>query len=122
MRSILLDELRAQEVAEVKEYLKTKAAPSGVEDLFWLDLPRDLWNENQIDGFESGLPEAAKTFRLAVEVGQDWVRFELLVRSDSLHNIGGGQADERQVMFALKWADKMAMDLSLTSCLPPERH
>lgn len=122
MRSILLDELLPREVAAIKEYLAANATPSGVEDLYWLDLPKTLWNENQIACVESGLRDSPKNFRLAIEAGAGWIRFELLVRSDCLHNLGGGQADARQVLFALNWADKMAVELNLTSCLPPERH
>lgn len=122
MRSILLDELLPKEVAAIKEYLMAKARPSGVEDLYWLELPKTQWNENQIACVESGLRDSPQSFRLAIEVGADWVRFELLVRSDCLHNIGGGQADERQALFTLNWANKMAVELNLVACLPPERH
>lgn len=117
MRSFLFDELIETEIEAVKKYLDQTAVPSGLENLYWLPLPRELWNQNQLDGRkESGWMDGDE-FRLAVEVGPDWVKFELLVRSEGLLNIGGGQADEKQSMYVLFWADEMARKLNLSTCL-----
>lgn len=117
MRSLLFDELRATEVEAVTGYLDREAQASGLEGLYWLALPEDLWNESQFKGLKEEPALAENGFRLAIEVGPDWLRLELLVRSDSLHNTGGGQADENQVIFALNWADEMAEELGLRACL-----
>ena len=116
MRSIFLDELLEPEIDAVIDYLNHQAVPSGIENLYWLPLTRDLWNEIQIQGLKDESWVEGDGYRFAVEVGPDWVRFELLVRSESLLNIGGGQADERQALFALRWADEMARKLNLTAC------
>ncbi|MDR0881331.1 MAG: hypothetical protein LBP55_02130 [Candidatus Adiutrix sp.] len=126
MRSIFFDELLEPEANAVLEYLDREAVPSGLNNLYWLPLPRDLWNETQIQaqrekgrtwtGADNGLADD-DGYRLAVELGPDWVRFELLIRSESLLNIGGGQADERQTLFVLRWADEMARQINLPSCL-----
>lgn len=117
MRSLLFDELRNSEIEAVFDYLEREADPSGLEGLYWIPLPKSLWNEIQLRGLkEEELEESG--FKLSAEVGPGWVRFELLVRSGSLINTGGGPADERQVMFILNWADKMAGELKLHSCLP----
>lgn len=117
MRSILFDELRNSETEAVIEYLERESVPSGLEGLYWIPVPKELGNDIQKDLNEENEEVGLK---LAVEVGPDWVRFELLLRSDSLINTGGGPADERQVMFILAWADKMARELKLHSCIPPE--
>ena len=119
MRSILLDELLPSEVEAIGVYLEDKCRLSGVDGLYWLSLPREMWNQNQINGLTGDGRETVQDYRLAVELGSDWVRFELLVRSDTLGNIGGGPADGRQVLFALNWAGRMAEKLSLSTCLPP---
>jgi len=119
MRSILFDELRDSEIEAVTEYLERESRPSGLEGLYWIPIPKELWNETQHKGLKEEKLETSG-FKLAAEVGPDWIRFELLVRSDSLINTGGGPADERQVMFILNWADKMARELKLHSCIPPE--
>jgi hypothetical protein len=113
MRSILLDELLEPEIDAVIDYLDRQARPSGIEGLYWLPLTRELWNETQLQGWEDESWTEGGDYRFAVEVGPAWVRFELLVRSESLLNIGGGQADERQALFVLRWADDMARKLNL---------
>ncbi|MDR1044586.1 MAG: hypothetical protein LBP33_05635 [Candidatus Adiutrix sp.] len=115
MRSIFLDELLEPEIDAVTGYLDHQALPSGLAGLYWLPLARELWNETQIRGQKDESWVEGDGYRLAVEVGPAWVRFELLVRSESLLNIGGGQADERQALFVLRWADEMARKLNLAA-------
>jgi hypothetical protein len=116
MRSILIDELSDEEVLAVRAYLNQKATPSGVEDLYWIPLERDLWNSTQIAAHTDEQEKVeARSFRFAVELGPEWVRFEMLVRSEGLRNLGGGQADERQGLFLLGWIDEMARQLHLFS-------
>lgn len=110
MRSLVLDELNRREAAAARDYLAERAVFSGVEGLYWLDLPRALWAEPQ-----RRAGEGAASFRLAVELGPDWVRFELLVRAETLANVGGGQATEEQALFVLRWASDMAGALGLAA-------
>lgn len=116
MRSILIDELSETEVVAVRDYLNRRAQLSGLDDLYWIPLERDLWNETQMAAHRDEHQQAeAQSFRFAVELGSDWVRFEMLVRSEGLRNLGGGQADQRQALFLLDWADEMAQHLDLFS-------
>ncbi len=115
MRSILFDELQPQEVAAVRVYLNQQARRSGLEDLYWIALPRVLWNENQIQTSSEG---RKPDFHFAVELGSEWVRFELLIRSEGLLNLGGGQATAEQALFLLNWANDMARKLDLLTCAP----
>ncbi|MDR1921250.1 MAG: hypothetical protein LBS31_05835 [Candidatus Adiutrix sp.] len=114
MRSILIDELLAAEVEAVIAYLDTHAERASLERLYWIKLEPELWGEAQRQAW--GNADAAPVYRLAVEVGTDWARFELLVRSENLRNIGGGQADEAQTLFMLRWIEAMAAELNLASC------
>ncbi|GHV57337.1 hypothetical protein FACS189460_3730 [Deltaproteobacteria bacterium] len=115
MRALILDELNHQETAAVREYLAARADFSGVEGLYWLELPPGLWAETQRRAREQGAA-GTSCFRLAVELGPDWVRFELLVRSEILANTGGGQATAEQALFVLDWAGAMARELGLVTC------
>lgn len=117
MRSLVFDELLGSEIAAVLNYLNREALPSGVENLYWLALPRDLWNPAQIQAEGENVWADGEGYRAAIEVGRDWVRFELLVRSESLLNLCGGQADERQAVYILRWAGEMARELNLASSL-----
>ncbi|MDR2945222.1 MAG: hypothetical protein LBV79_00530 [Candidatus Adiutrix sp.] len=117
MRSIIFDELLASEIEAVRDYLEEKAIPSGVEDLYWIALERELWNETQsmaLSEHQEGL--MGDGYRLAVELGDQWVRFELLVRAEGVLNIGGGPTDEQQSLFVLRWANEMSAALGLSSC------
>lgn len=116
VRSLVFDELLEPEINAVLDYLDQEALASGVENLYWLFIPRNLWNPAQAQAQANEAWTEGEGYRTAIEVGPHWVRFELLVRSESLLNIGGGQADETQAMFILRWADEMARKLSLTSC------
>ncbi len=120
MRSIFFDELLKPEVEAVAAYLGREARPSGLENLFWLPLPTDLWNDRQKTQADQGRSGEAVSFRFAVELGPEWVRFELFLRSEGLRDIGGTPADARQSLFLLTWADEMARNLNLVSCAPPE--
>jgi hypothetical protein len=115
MRSLMLDELTPREAAAARDYLAARAEFSGVEGLYWLQLPPALWADRQVRAHESGLP-GAESYRLAVETGQSWLRFELLVRSETVANHGSGQATAEQVLYVLDWADRMARELGLTTC------
>jgi len=116
MRSLVLDELTTRETAAVRSYLAAQAEFSGVEGLYWLKLPRRLWSDRQKQARADGLP-GTRDYRLAVDAGPDWVRLELLVRSETLDNPGGGQATAGQVLFVLEWAEDMARELGLTTCV-----
>jgi len=119
MRSLLLDELTGREALAVRGYLAARAEFAGVEGLYWLKLPPELWAESQIRA--RGLP-GAESYRLAVELGPDWVRFELLVRAETVANPGGGQATAEQSLYILDWADRMARELGLVACADPARN
>jgi hypothetical protein len=59
---------------EIEVYLKEKTVSSGMEEIFWLEIP---------EGLLSPIQEAHKTcgpHYLAVETGPDFVKFEFLVR------------------------------------------
>ena len=118
MRSYLFDELLESEIDAVRDYLNQHAVPSGIKDLYWIPLEADLWNEGQMQALSQGSPSLAHGYRLAVELGDDWVKFELLVRTEGVLNVGGGPADERQALFLFRWANEMATQLGLASCLP----
>jgi microcystin degradation protein MlrC len=115
MRSLLLDELTPREAAAARDWLAARAEFSGVEGLYWLRLPRGLWADRQRQAHAGGIPGAG-SFRMAVEAGPAQVRFELLVRAETLDNPGGGQATAGQTLFILEWADRMARELGLLTC------
>jgi hypothetical protein len=74
MRQFLLDEIPHRHMEAIEEYLKKKTIPSGLEKIFWLEIPENLLSPIQ------GEHQACGPHYLAVELGQDFLKFEFLVR------------------------------------------
>ena len=77
MRALVVDELSRADVDRLRECLARETRPSGVADLFWLELAADRLSPLQASHDGCG------PHRLAVELGDDFARFELLVRPAS---------------------------------------
>ena len=108
MRSLLLDELSGPDVAKVREYLDERATASGLEDLYWIELAPEL-----LTGLQAAHPDC-QPHRFAVELGQDFVKLEMLIRpADSLRCPCGGYASPEQRGFILETADRLVAELGL---------
>lgn len=75
MRSYLIDELTAQDVARIKDWLDARGLKSAIDDLYHLPLPAELLSAEQQAHTACG-PHV-----LALETGPSWIRLELLVRA-----------------------------------------
>ncbi|MEW5724384.1 MAG: hypothetical protein AB1896_14835 [Thermodesulfobacteriota bacterium] len=108
MRQVLLDELSRSDVDKVHEYLKSHAIPSSLAGLYWVELAADRLDPDQY-GAGSDRP-----FRFAVEVGDSWARFELLVRSrDNLRSPHTRYANREQRRFILDFTERLITNLGL---------
>jgi hypothetical protein len=112
MRSILLDELRFNEITEIEKYLKFHTTPSQIEGLYWLLLPEDI-----LSNFQKELLSGSGPFKAAIEIGKNWLKFELLIRSSSIDNIGSGLANQSQFIYIYEFVDKLTKTLNLSSCM-----
>ena len=77
MRQVLINELSKDETDRVKNFLQAHSRAGGIEGLYWLPIPTELLGKGQ-KGHDSCGP-----FAFAIELGDDFVSFELLVRSES---------------------------------------
>ena len=75
MRWYVIDEINKTDLATVKDYLKQRLLPSGLENILWLKLPALHYNALQTTH------KGCAPFFIAVELGTDWIRFELFIRS-----------------------------------------
>lgn len=75
MRQYVVDELRADEVEKIKEYLDKYCDLSDMVGLYWLKIPGDILSPTQYE-HKSCQPHCS-----AIELGDKWVKFEMLVRS-----------------------------------------
>jgi len=102
MRQIVIDELSPMERDNIDSYLKRSIRQGPIVGFYWIELPSDLLSEAQ-QGHEDHGP-----FFLAVEVGSQSVKFELLVRSQTnLHCSCIAHASSSQRQFLLDFIDRM---------------
>ena len=102
MRQFLVDELTREERANIDSYLKRTLKSGSIDGLFWLAVPPDLIGAEQTGHEECG------PFYFAVELGEDVLRFELLVRSrTNLHCSCIAYASQAQRDFVLKYVDTL---------------
>jgi hypothetical protein len=108
MRQYLLDEITRQDIPRVREYLNQHAQAAGLEDIWWVDLQEDLLSPEQFSHRD------CQPFRFAVELGQNFVRFEFLIRSlQTMRCSCIGYATRQQRDFILAFADRLVEDLAL---------
>lgn len=74
MRQFLVDEIPRRQMEDIEVYLKEKTVPSGMEEIFWLEIPERLLSPVQEEHKTCG------PHYLAIETGQDFIKFEFLVR------------------------------------------
>jgi hypothetical protein len=108
MRQYQLDEIARNDIPRVREYLDEHAIAAGVEDIWWVDLQEDLLSPEQFSH-----PDC-RPFRFAVEVGDNFVRFEFLIRSrETMRCACIGYATRVQRDFILAFADRLVEELAL---------
>ena len=108
MRQYLLDEIRKNDLPRLRDYLMGHARASGLADIWWVDLPEDLLSPDQFEHRD------CRPYRFAVELGDDFVRFEFLIRSEKTMRCSClDYATRPQRDFILTFADRLVEDLSL---------
>jgi hypothetical protein len=108
MRQYLLDEIRRADIPRIREYLHGHAQAAGLEGVWWVDLPEDLLSPQQFSH------HGCRPYRFAVELGDDFVRFELLIRSlQAMRCACIDYATRVQRDFILAFADRLVEDLEL---------
>ena len=108
MRQYVIDELDKEDVEKATKYLDTHAQLSSVNGLYWIDLPEDLLSPEQYSH------EKCKPFCFSIEVGEDAVKFELLIRSKTTLRCSCIQyASKLQRDFIIGFADRMIEELSV---------
>jgi hypothetical protein len=102
LKVLLIDELIKDEVVKGKEYIKLKTIPSPINDLFWLKLPEEILEKEQLSFIKENEP-----LKIAIEIGHTWIKIELLIRSESLINIGGGDLTNKQFEFIFNFYNNL---------------
>ncbi|MDR2200152.1 MAG: hypothetical protein LBR53_12030 [Deltaproteobacteria bacterium] len=111
MRVITLDELTPDEINKLRDYIEKIAVSSSLEDLYWYYLPYEILSEKQ-----KQLNSEKGPYKISIEIARNYIKFELVVRADMIHNEGGGIVTINQLIHIYQLIDKMADDLNLTTC------
>jgi hypothetical protein len=108
MRQYVLDEIARDDIPRVREYLDQHAEAARLDGIWWVDLQEDLLSPTQFS--HSG----CRPFRFAVELGDDFVRFEFLIRSrETMRCACIDYATRVQRDFILAFADRLVEDLAI---------
>ena len=108
MRQYLLDEINRSDISRIRDYLGEHAVASSLEDVWWVDLKEDLLSPEQYEHRD------CRPFRFAVELGETFVRFEFLIRSQQTMRCACiGYATRQQRDFILAFADRLVEELAL---------
>jgi hypothetical protein len=108
MRQYELDEIARNDISRIRDYLDGHAAASGLAGIWWVDVPEDLLSPDQFEHRDCW------PHRFAVELGDDFVRFEFLIRSlQTMRCTCIGYATRLQRDFILAFADRLVEDLQL---------
>lgn len=110
MRQFLLDDLSAEESANLETYMKKALKAGAMEGLFWLQLPDDLLAEKQHGHEECG------PFLFGIELARNKLIAEFLVRNQAnLHCSCIGYATKMQRDFLLDFIDTMLTEEKIYS-------
>ena len=110
MRQYMVDELRRQEVERIRAYLEKHCDLGGIDNIYWLNIPDDLLSPVQYEHRE------CRPFSAAVELGKNWVKFEMLIRSrvrircKCIHYASGDQQ-----ALILRFADKLLRECEVSA-------
>ena len=108
MKQYLLDEILKNDIPRIREYLNDHALAARLEDIWWVDLPEDLLSPEQFAHQE------CRPFRFAVELGDGFVRFEFLIRSEKTMRCACiSYATRQQRDFIMAFADRLVEALAL---------
>jgi len=109
VKSYLLDEISAPNMEVIRKYLEENAIKSGMEKIFWVQIPNDLLSTIQYEHKE------CQPYAFAVELGKDWIRLEFLIRSlTHMQCHCSGYCTEEQRNFLIGFADKMIDTLNIS--------
>jgi len=108
MRQYLLDEINRSDYQRLRDYLAEHAQASGLQDIWWVDLPADLLSSEQFDH------QDCQPFRFAIELGDNFLRIEFLIRSRNTMRCSCiDYATRPQRDFILAFADRLVEHLNL---------
>ncbi len=75
MRAYLIDEISKPDMEKIAGFLKQHAIHSSLEQVFWIKVPDDILSDIQFRHKD------CRPHVFAVEIGPDWIKLELFIRT-----------------------------------------
>jgi hypothetical protein len=108
MRQYTIDEISSDDIQKVRHYLDEHSHRSSIQDLYWLNLKPSLLRGIQLEH------AGCQPYCVAIEVGDHFVKFELLIRSGVNHHCGCSRyAEPAQREFVIDFAEKLIGELGI---------
>lgn len=110
MKSYLIDEISFDDLDMIRSCLNEKATPSGVENLYWVELPDEELNNEQKDH------TLCHPHRFAIELGEGWIKAEFFIRAAGKMNCEcNGYCDDNQKKYIMSYVDTMISGLNIST-------
>jgi len=108
MRAYLINEIDTSGMEKIHAYLKSAAISSSLEKIYWLPIPENLLDETQVEHRD------CRPHVFAVELGQDWVKFECFLRTlNGMQCTCQGYCSEPQTHCIIRFAQEMTDRLGI---------
>ncbi len=108
MKQYVIDQLRTSDYDQIQGFLERNTESTGVEGVYWVSLPPELYSETQSEHSK------CHPFYFAVNLTWNDVAFELLIRTRQVIRCNCiAYATQRQRDYILDFADHMIEELKL---------
>lgn len=110
MKSYYVDEISTPDIDKVIGFLKDNAVESGMDRLFWIEMPADC-----LTGFQTEHAECSP-HRFAIETGDTWIRAEFFIRTSVKFRCDcNGYCNEKQIKYIINYIDNMLDNLDIST-------
>jgi len=108
MKYYLINEISLSDMGKIDGFLKQNARRSGLEKIFWVEIPKEIFNEVQSRHNE------CQPYLFSVELGKDWIQVEFFIRSQKgLQCTCQGYSTSQQKDFIIDFTEKMFEELKI---------
>jgi hypothetical protein len=108
MRAYLIDEITSSDMKRITACLEKSAVRSGIEKLFWIEMPEGMLTRAQL----AGRDRAPLVF--AAELGPDWIKLEFFLRDlQDLRSPSAGYCTAEQRDFIIDYAHRIIESLGV---------
>lgn len=108
MKSYYIDEISTADLDKITGYLDENGVDSGMEKLFWIEMPSDCLTGLQSEHSECG------PHRFAIETGDTWIKAEFFVRTSTKFRCDcNGYCNKNQKEYIIRYIDNMIDKLGI---------